>query len=89
MKALNSAQVVIISVKAFRRLTLGTRDLRLFKSWRNSSYNAGGYLILQIEDVFESAVETIRPQMRTFAASINCPVMRTRFAALRTLPSST
>jgi len=79
---LETAQIVIVGVEAVGALALGALDLGLLQPRRDCTDDAGGDEVLQIEDVVEIAVEAIGPQ-------VGCPVMRARFAALRTLPSST
>ena len=85
----HSAQIIVVRVEASGRLALGTFDLRPLHLRRNRSDDTRGDLILQLENVVEGAFETLGPRCARSSASMSCPVMRTRFAALRTLPSST
>ena len=89
MEACYPAQIVVVGVEILGRLALGPLDLCLFQLRSDRSDDAPGHLLLQIKDVLQCRLETVRPDMRPVAASMSCPVMRTRFAALRTLPSST
>ena len=67
----------------------GTLDLGFFHHRRDRTDNALGHLILQIEDVAEPTIKPVCPKIAPVVVSISCPAMRTRLAALRTLPSTT
>src|SRR5260370_842049 len=64
MKARHSAQIVVIGVEALSRFALGALDLGLLQLRRDSTHDARGHLILQLEDVVERPVEAVRPEMR-------------------------
>src|SRR4051812_46713312 len=63
MCASGAAQIVVISVKAFRRFALGALDLGPFQVGPKLGQHAGCYLVLQIEDIVESTVQAIGPQV--------------------------
>ena len=46
------------------RSRFGAFDLRLLQARRDGDDHPRGHLVLQVEDVLERAVETVRPQMR-------------------------
>src|SRR5215471_2291224 len=50
-------------VEAVGQLALGTLDLGLFHRWGDRPDNALSYLVLQIEDVVETAIKSICPKM--------------------------
>jgi hypothetical protein len=64
VRACHPAQEVVVGVEAPGRLALGAFDLRLLQLRRDRADHARRHLILQIEDVLETAVEVIGPQMR-------------------------
>src|SRR5262249_36925287 len=64
IKALHPTQVIVIGVEALGGLALGAFDLGRFLLRPDAAYHVGGHAVLQLEDVFEAAVETLRPQMR-------------------------
>ena len=64
MKGGHAAQKIIVGVEALGRLALGPFDLGLLQLGRDGAHHARGHLILQIEDVRQLAVETVRPEMR-------------------------
>src|ERR1041385_5654971 len=59
----HAAQIVVVGVEALGRLVLGALDLRLFQLRRDRANDICRHLVLQIENIFECAVETIGPQM--------------------------
>ena len=63
METRHPARKVIISIKAFSRLTLGPLDLGLLQLRRNRTQDTGGYLVLQIEDIFDFTLEPIGPDV--------------------------
>ncbi|WP_157449951.1 hypothetical protein [Bradyrhizobium sp. ARR65] len=83
----HTTQKIVVSGQPFGRLALGTFDFGLFKLRRDRSDNLPGDFVLQIEDILDATVKMIRPQCAPVGASISCPVMRTLFATLRTLPA--
>ena len=64
VRAGQAAQEIIVGVEALGGLALGAFDLGLLQLRRDRADHAGGDLILQIEDVRQSAIEVIGPQMR-------------------------
>src|SRR5262245_410662 len=50
-------------VQALRRLSCSSLNLRQLELWRNSAQDAARDLVLQIEDVLDPAVKTVRPEM--------------------------
>ena len=62
------AQIEVIGIETVRSLAARPLDLRLLQLRSNGADDAGGHLILQVEDVLDSAIETIRPEM--------CPMIR-------------
>src|SRR5215207_1089849 len=65
VKGRHAAQVAVVGVQAFRRLALDSFDFRLFQLRPYRTHHARGHLVLQIEDIFNLAVETINPQVGT------------------------
>src|SRR5215813_4672655 len=63
MKTGHSAQEVVVSVEALGRLALGALDLGLLQPRRDRTHHARGHLVLQVEHVFENAIEAIRPNV--------------------------
>jgi hypothetical protein len=57
------AQEIVVGVEAFGRLALGPLDLGLFQLRCDRADHACGNLVLQVEDVSESAVEVVGPQV--------------------------
>jgi hypothetical protein len=60
----HSSQKIVVSSEFLGRFAFGAFDLGLFELWRDRADNACGHLVLEIENVLQAAVETIRPQMR-------------------------
>jgi hypothetical protein len=58
------AQEIVVGVEALGRLARGPLDFGLLELRRDRADHARGHLILQIEDVFDAAVEMVGPQMR-------------------------
>src|SRR4029077_13532414 len=61
----HAAQIVVIGVKTFGWLALGSLDFGLLQLWGDCSHDARRYLVLQIEDFRQPSVETVGPQMAT------------------------
>ena len=57
--------------------------------WRERTNDLFSHRILQAEHIFECTFEAVRPQMGPSFAVDKLAEMRTRFPALRRLPSST
>jgi hypothetical protein len=89
IKPVRTAQIEGMGVETVSRLAFGTLDFGFFHRWRDRPDNALGHLVLQIEDVAEPTIKPSAQRWAPVAVSTSCPVMRTRFAALRTLPSNT
>src|SRR5262249_10668533 len=63
MEAGHSAQEVVVTAPALGRLSPGALDLRPLEPWLDGTNDACGHAILQVKDVFEGAVEPIRPDV--------------------------
>src|SRR5262245_42617750 len=64
MNAGQAAQVIVIGVEVLSRLVSGPLNFGLLQPWGDSTHNAGGHLILQVEDVLRGAIKAVGPQMR-------------------------
>ena len=84
-----STQVQIVGVKVIRALALGAIDFSLAQRRLDGPNNAVCDLVLKLEDVGEIPVVPLGPDVGSVAASINCPVTRTRLPARRMEPSRT
>ena len=51
--------------------------------WFDDPGKADRNFVLKLEDIFERAVEAVAQRCVPVIASINCPVMRSRWPALR------
>ena len=80
---------MVVGVEVLGRLAASPFDFGLADRRLDRAYDAFGDLVLQVENVLDGAVELVRPEMAAAQASINWPVMRSRFPDLRTLPSKT
>lgn len=85
----NRSQNEVISIETVGALALGAIDLRVTQARLNRAHDVQGDLILQRKNVFESSIVAFRPDMSSRHGIDELLVMRTRSAALRTLPSST
>ena len=65
IKAGERAKIIVVSLKAFGRFALGALDFGAFKLRRDCADHAARHPILQIENIFELAVEPVRPKMRS------------------------
>src|SRR5215510_1514339 len=65
MQALSPTQEIVVSVEALGWFAPGTYDLGLLQFWRDCGDNSLRHSVLQVKNVFEGAIETIRPQMRS------------------------
>src|SRR6266496_3447075 len=63
--ARQSTQIVIICIEVLGRLSLGALDFSPLQPRCDRAYYVGGHAVLQVEDVFELALEAIRPEMRS------------------------
>ena len=63
MDGRHAAQVVVVRVEARSRLVLGALELGLLQLGCNRANNARGYLVLQVENVRERAIESIGPRL--------------------------
>src|SRR5215475_12008256 len=61
--ARHSAQIVVISVEAFRWFALRARHFGLLQSRSNGAHNARSNLVLQIEDVLQRTFKAISPEV--------------------------
>jgi hypothetical protein len=59
-----SSQIKVIGVEAFRALSPRTIDLQLAQAWLDDADHFVSNLILQLEDIFQPAVEFLGPKMR-------------------------
>ncbi len=82
-------QIEVVGVKIVGPLRGCSLDFRSPEARLDGSDDTLGDAVLQIEDVREFTVEPVCPECRPLAASISCPVIRTRFPALRIEPSRT
>ena len=60
----HAAQVIVVSREAFGRLVQRALHFGLLDLRRDGADHARGDLVLQVENILERAVETVRPQMR-------------------------
>ena len=58
-----ATQIEVVSAEIMRWFFPRERDLCVFQLWRDGAYDARGDLILKVENVFETAVEAIRPKV--------------------------
>src|SRR5262249_45004727 len=58
-------QIIIVGVQALSRFVAGSLDFSPLQLGRNSAYHVHRDPVLQIEDVIERTVKTIRPEMRS------------------------
>src|SRR5262249_48575204 len=63
MKVSHPAKKKVVCVEAFRGLALGSLYFRLLQLGRNRAYHSGREAVLQIDKVFNGAVESIGPEM--------------------------
>jgi len=89
MKVRHSAEIVVVGVEIFGGLALRAFDFGQLQLRRDRADDVFTYLILQLEDVSEVPSKRSAQRCPPVVASMSCPVMRTRFVALRMLPSST
>src|SRR5262249_17949699 len=82
-------QIIVVSIEVFGRVAFCAVDLGLFELRCDRAHNAGSNPVLQPKNVLKCSIETVCPKMAPVAASISCPVTRTRSPDRRTLPSST
>src|SRR5262249_38406322 len=91
-KAIGSGQrpqIEVIRIEIPCALARRALDLRQAQARFDRSDDGRCHPILQFKNVVQQAVDAVAQMCAPVAASINCPVMRTRLPALRTLPSST
>src|SRR4029450_6143683 len=91
IEARQSTQIVIVSIEALGRLALGPLHFGLLQLRPNRPDHARRYLILQIENVIDTALPPNAPAQRCgpVDAPMSWAAIRSRSPALRTLPSST
>src|SRR5215204_1714557 len=87
-----TAQVVLVSIKAPRRLSPNALDLSLFKPGCERTYDARSELVLQGEEVLYPAIEPISPNLMTggrFNQLASDPNSTSRFSkrALENIPN--
>ncbi len=60
----DAPEVTVVGIEISDGFALGTFDFGLLQLRRNCTNDACRHLILQVEDVVESTVESVRPEMR-------------------------
>ena len=73
MKSCHPAQKIVVGVEAFGRLAPRPLDFGLLQFGRDGAHHARRHLILQVEDILQHAIETLRPQMRSRAGIDELP----------------
>lgn len=58
-----ATQIEVVSAEMMRWFFPRERNFCVFQLWRDGAYNARRDLILKVENVFETAVEAIRPKV--------------------------
>jgi hypothetical protein len=87
VKQLTSAQIKFVCLNVRCGRLEETTFLPLGKRESQRGENSASDLILNGEDVFDLAIEPFGPKMMPSRASTSWTVMRSRFPALRMLPS--
>ena len=59
-----TSKIGIVGAKFSNRLAFRTVDRSLLQTWRDSRDDLLCQLVLQFEDIFDGAVEAVRPQVR-------------------------